>query len=275
MAGLEDKDVKERIQRFNKEKSSKAYIQEIHRITEIRDDFVAAISAAWLVSSRDANSLDRSMLMRGLEDISESAVLISLSIENSVRNAVRRELRYMLEMSVKALVVDQQMPTSSFEDRLAFMKRKINASGIDDVKTLTLSLIPKEETEVIGRITSRYYKLCEYVHPSLSQIIERVALSDSGVRMGFDSASELKRMNDEVFEVYALILVMVFQGIGASFCGDIMVGVFDCKPDWVFHCNKYMVAIDEVYDYKDERKNCLEALKQIRSVRLGNVSGGR
>lgn len=256
------------LDKFKEVSSSVEYRQEMRRVVAIKADFLLALSAAWAVSSRDNGFLEKSMVMRGLEDISESAVLIGMSIENSVRNVVRRELRYLLEMSVKALIVDQNMATSSFEDRAVFMDRKIKSAGIDDSKDLRLSLIPGLQGEVIGRINSLYYKLSEYVHPSVSQIRERVRLSDSGVRMGFDSVDEIKKINDVVFDVYSLILVIILHAIATDFTGDLMLRVFDSRHEWRFHGNKYVAAIDAFYDYKDERKSCINQLKQIREERV-------
>ncbi|MGH7231573.1 MAG: hypothetical protein ACREJU_09480 [Nitrospiraceae bacterium] len=43
-----------------------------------------------------------------------------------------------------------------------------------------------------------------------------MALVERGVTIGYDSVGERRAANDEVFEVFALVLVLVFQGLG--FC---------------------------------------------------------
>jgi hypothetical protein len=51
-----------------------------------------------------------------------------------------------------------------------------------------------------------------------------------------------------------LVLALVFEGIGPSFSGDIIVGVFDENPRWKFHRTRFVGQVSRHFDYKVERQ---------------------
>jgi hypothetical protein len=212
------------------------------------------------------------MLMRSTDDFIESGVCVRRVVEEGARNPARRELRYLIELAIKALFVDQSMPQSSFEHRLIFFDRKVNANAITpEVNQLILDLVQGEERQnIVSDLKAAYARVCKYVHPSVNQIGERVELAKQGITIGYDNAAELKAFNDEVFEVFALVLVLIFHGLGPSTCGDIFEGLFSNWQDWAYHSHRHVVKIDESYDYKAERQGRLEDLKRQRAERLAN-----
>jgi hypothetical protein len=176
-----------------------------------------------------------------------------------------------MELAIKALFVDQSMPQSSFEDRLVFFKRRVSAAAITpEVRRISLDLIPDPVRQVVvSDLIAAHAHASQYVHPSLKQIEERVQLAEQGVTIGYDNADELRKFNDEVFEVFALVLVLYLHGLG-SCSGDLFEGLFSDWPDWIFHTHRHIAKIDEGYDYKHERQGRLDALKQQRAERIVN-----
>jgi hypothetical protein len=262
----------ERREAYEREQASDAYQHELRRLARICTDFLRTLTSCWICATRIPDFVNKSMLMRSTDDFIESSVCVRRSVEEGARNPARRELRYLIELAIKTLFVDQSMPQSSFEHRLIFFDRKVNADGITpEVNQLRLSLVPEAERQnIVSDLIAAYARACQYVHPSIKQIEERVELAEQGVTIGYDSAAELKAFNDEVFEVFALVLVLIFHGLGPSTCGDMFEGLFNHWQNWGFHAHRHVIRIDKGYDYKAERQGRLEELNQQRAERLAN-----
>ena len=235
-------------------------------------DFIATLRLCWFGTTRAGDWVDKSLFMRSIDDIMQSAVLIRMAVHEGARNSARRELRYMIELAIKALFVDQNMPTSPLDDRLIFFRKRAGAS-IAPVKNLAFHILAAPEAElVVKKLRAAYSRACEYVHPSVRQIEERLELAAKGASPGFETAAELQESNDEVFESYSLVLVLLFESIGGSLAGDIWeTGGLSDRDGWVFHGHPLVAAIDEHFDYKAERQERLQAIKDRRAKRLADA----
>jgi hypothetical protein len=255
-----------RQQEYEAIRASPDYRAASARVSSIIDHFIFAVRSAWLFGSRELGRIDRSIFMRSVVDVLESVVSMGLSIENAARNPARREIRYLIELAIKALFIDQTMRTASFDQRLLFFDRKVSTSSITpEVDQLELPMISNTLRLGVPKALKRSYgAACRYVHPSVLQIEERVALSKRGVSIGFDSADELFKFGAEAFEALGLVLVLIFHEIGEPATGDFFEGVVSEIPDWVFHGHRYIIAIDENFDYKVEREERLDMLKERR-----------
>lgn len=249
---------------------SSEYQSQLARLSQLTFDFIATLRLCWFATTRAGEWVDKSLFMRSVDDLMQSTVLIRTAIHEGARNAARRELRYMIELAIKALFVDQKMPTSTLEHRLVFFTRKVDSSSISSVKDLAFNILASVEADtVVKKLLAAYSRACEYVHPSVRQIQERLELADNGISPGFETADELRQSNDELFEGLSLVLVLLFEAIGGSFSGDIWeTGGLSDRDDWVFHGHPLVAAIDEHFDYKAERQGRLQEIKQRRGRRL-------
>ncbi|MBX9735615.1 MAG: hypothetical protein K2X32_01705 [Phycisphaerales bacterium] len=119
------------------------------------------------------------------------------------------------------------------------------------------------------KLLAAYSRACEYVHPSVRQIEERLALARKGIGPGFETSDELRQSNDELFEALSLVLVLLFEAVGGSFAGDIWeTGGLSERDDWIFHGHPLIAALDEHFDYKAERGERLAKIKERRAERL-------
>lgn len=252
------------------EQQRPAYQREVKRYNRLVADFASALLVCSLQASRSLDFSSNSLLMRSLEDLYESANIVAVAIEQTARNAARRELRYMLELSVKSRLVDQELPRGSFDDKLVFFKRRLRVPGIAaELKHLSLTICStSEHLRCVEELRAAYGRASQYVHPTVPKIRDRIELSARGITLGFDSADELRSVNHEVFDVLALVLVILFHGIESGPTGELFEGVFDKQPDWLFHIHPRIAAIDAVYDYKAERKERLDTIRTIRQQRL-------
>ncbi|MBX3356296.1 MAG: hypothetical protein KF724_11440 [Phycisphaeraceae bacterium] len=246
------------------------YRAELARLDRLMFDFIATLRLCWFATTRAGDWVDKSLFMRSIDDLMQSAVLVRMAVHEGARNSARRELRYMIELAIKALFVDQKMPTSPLEHRLVFFDRKLDPASITPVKELSFHNLTAPDAErVVKKLLAAYSRACEYVHPSVRQIEERLELAAKGVSPGFETAAELRQSNDEVFEGYSLVLVLLFEAIGSSFAGDIWeAGGLSDREDWVFHGHPLVAEIDAYFDYKAERQERLQVIKDRRANRL-------
>lgn len=253
------------------------YQAQLARLGRMASDFVSTLTLAWFATTRAGDWVDKSLFMRSIDDLNQSAILVRTAVHEGARNSARRELRYMIELAIKAFFVDQQMPKSSLQHRLIYFDRKLDPSSITPVKQLKFTILAAPEAEeAVEKLLAAYSRACQYVHPSLKQIEERLRLAERGTSPGFETAEELCQSNDEVFETFALVLVLLFETIGGSFAGDIWetAGLSD-RNEWVFHSHPLVAALDEHFDYKAERQERLREIKERRAKRLTEANAGR
>ncbi len=249
------------------------YQSQLSRLKHLAFDFIATLRLCWIATTRAGEWVDKSLFMRSIDDLLQSAVLIRMAVHEGARNPARRELRYMIELAIKASYVDQKMPTSTLENRLIFFNHKVDASSIASVKELSFNILAAAEADiVVKKLLAAYSRACEYVHPSVRQIEERLELAEKGIGPGFETADELRQSNDELFEAFSLVLVLLFEAIGGSFSGDIWeTGELRKREGWAFHGHPLIAAIDEHFDYKAERQEKLEEIKRLRAKRLAEA----
>ncbi len=251
-----------------------AYRTQLARLDQITFDFIGTLRLCWFATTRAGDWVEKSLFMRSIDDLMQSAVLIRMAVHEGARNSARRELRYMIELAIKALFVDQKMPTSSLEHRLIFFDRQLDPASIAPVKDLTFHTLDTPEADlVVKKLRAAYSRACEYVHPSIRQIEERLELAAKGISPGFETAVELEQSNNEVFESHSLVLILLFEAIGGSFTGDIWeTGGLSDQDGWVFHGHPLVAAIDEHFDYKAERQERLQAIKSRRAKRVADAN---
>lgn len=246
------------------------YKMQLTRLEQMTSDFLNTLVLCWFATTRAGDWVTKSLFMRSIDDLNQSAILIRTAVREGARNSARREQRYMIELAIKALFTDQQMPTSPLEHRLEFFKRKIDPSSISEVKQLRFEILEGANAESARqKLLAAYSRACAYVHPSVQQIEERLKLAKKGVYQGFETAEELGQSNDEVFETLSLIIVVLFEAIGEAFAGDIFeTGGLSSRDGWIFHGHPFVAALDEHFDYKSERQEQLQMIQARRAERL-------
>jgi len=245
---------------------SDEYRNEVERLRKIVYDFVSVLSNCTLFSSRAKSFQDNCLFIRSIDDILQSAVGIQVLLMEGMNNSARREFRYLLELSIKALYVDQQIPKETYENKLEFLDKRVSNTSISMINDTRIYLIkPESEDDFKLEAKRAYGYSSKYIHPTIHQINERIAQIANGVYVGFETHNEFKIANDELRKIFALILVFAFNAIGGDFTGDMFVGYLDTMKDWEYHKSRFISEIDASYDYKVERKDEIEELNRFRS----------
>lgn len=233
--------------------NSQQYQQELKSIKDITNDFVYTLTSISLYSTRAGKIYDDFLTIKAIDDILQSVIAILSLIENGVHNTVKRELRYLIEMMTKYVIVDYAKMGKSLTTKIQYLKDSIPNSSIDIIDEYTSPLSGIKNDEFKAEVKDFFYKACAYVHPSKKQLDEQVKNYKKGTTIGFESAKMIADINNLVLRAYDMILVMLFHGFGDSMSGDLFIQLFDDNKKWKFHKSKYIKEYSKNFDYKHER----------------------
>jgi hypothetical protein len=232
--------------------SSRPFQDGLRYLQGIASDFLSAQTYVRFQGMRFEAS-DHYLLFRFAPHIAESTLAITMNAKEGLQNAARRELRFLLEAVVKLSSRDFHPAAKSFEERL---------DGLEDRKkrfedyVAELNYFPEFEKpeEANGAILSLYAELSHYVHASTSQFEAALARGRRDEDPGMESVGTLNRFNNLAFQVYDLVLVHIFYGVGLSMAGDIFTTTLDDEPKWRFHKGKFVSRMSKCFNYKHERR---------------------
>ncbi len=219
-------------------------------------DFVWAVRTASFYFTRYPDN-GKWLIQASIDDLLQSAIAIYSLGRDGIFNTGRRELRYMVECAVKAVYVDESLPgaTPLFERiSMAGDNSRVPRSSVDVVDLLALRMLDDRD-HFKNSVKSAFGKLSGYIHISKQQLDERVKLVERGEFIGFESAATLRVFNEVVRQTFDLILVLVFEGIGPAFTGELFVGVLDARSEWKYHKCRFVREVSAHFDYKTERQS--------------------
>jgi hypothetical protein len=248
------RDLRERIQEYEEVQGSKRYEAAQAHLDRLVQDFVVALRSSWFFFTRYPDGAQW-LLQSSMDDLLESAISLPVLTRQGIINVARRELRYMLEASVKYVYVDQQLPgDATLEDRVEFLKSQVPRSKISPVDELTFNLVAEQDA-FKAAVKQSFAALSGYVHPSKRALEERVARVHRGEFTGFEGPRVLEAFNRLTSQTLDLVVVLLLEGIGPSFAGDVFIGVFDDQSDWKFHKTRFTKGVSRFFDYKAERRS--------------------
>jgi hypothetical protein len=251
--GMDDRRA-EIIRQHETTRQSKEFQDQAKYLRRITRDFLKATQICWFAATRYEPFVDNSLVFRSIDDLNQSVVALQTLIEEGMLTPARREMRYILESSVKNLFVDQKTPTRNFEEKVMFLHEQVPRSSISVVDEVYVPLDNELKTAFIADVKGIYSRACAYVHPSKIQIDERVSLASIDVYIGFERPRDLERVNKELFRLYEATLIFVFSALDRNSLGDIFIQWLDDDQNWRFHKGKYVKAVSSIFDYKMERK---------------------
>ncbi len=193
------------------------------------------------------------LMFRFAPHLSESVLAVTMSAKEGLQNAARRELRFLLEAAVKLSSRDFHTDAKTFEARLAGLADR-GKRFEDYVGELRYFDEFEQPQEANAAILSLYGDLSLYVHAAVPQFQHAMIRTDKGEDPGMESVATINRFNSLAFQVYDLVLVRMFYGLGVSMAGDIFTTVLDDEPKWRFHKGKFVSRMSRCFDYKHERR---------------------
>lgn len=218
----------------------------------IADDLLLAQTCIRFQGARFSAHNDY-LLFRFAPHVVESTLAITMNAREGLQNAARRELRFLLEAAVKLSSRDVHPDATSFEARLVGLNDR-DKRFEDYVGELAYFDEFEGPAESNAAILSLYSELSRYVHATGPQFEDAMMRHRRGEDAGRESVATLNRFNKLAFQVYDLVLVRLFYGLGVSMAGDIFTGFLDDLPRWRFHKAKFVGRMSRCFDYKHERR---------------------
>jgi hypothetical protein len=260
-------ELRRRQEAHERERSTPEYKAEITRIRETVHAFANTMRLCVIASTR-SQLASESFFLRHVDELSTAAVLSAAAFNEGAINAGRRELRFLLELAMKAAYVDEAINSSPFETRLEFFARKVKRHSADYVRDLQLAMLGPERDAFTKAVVNAWSEASNYVHPTTRQIRETLELRAAGSSPGFGSRAELARAADALLDATTYAVVVAFHVIGPPLTGDMLVDALDKHDRWPFHASRFVAAIDASFDYKAERQERLDEIRNRRGLRV-------
>lgn len=227
--------------------------------------YLAALDFIIRDTRRDPTYLENHLLSYLAQDFLQSAIsIVTLSMEG-LTSVAKRELRFVIEASIKLCLVQQKDYASSIQNKLDRFDKELSSQRISIKQNLDLSMLPEELRESFGDEVGRVYGLTSsYVHLTPQQIQERIAAVDAGRTAGKEDAADIEALNLLVSRGLAISLTLLFHSVPSYVAGDWMVEDNGSTVAWYFTGSRFLAGVDRYFDYKHERQDRLAEIQEVR-----------
>lgn len=232
--------------------------------------YLGGLAFVFSNTARDPTFRDNHLLLHVAEDLLQSAVSLNTLAMESLGSVAKRELRFLIEASIKLCFVQQQGYNLPITEKLSQFEDVLRSQRISVQRNLDLRLVPEpmraQFVEEIGRL---YGTTSNFVHLTPAQIEERIDLASRGRRLGREIPAEIDEFNGLISRGLAASLVLLFHSVPTHVAGDWLVERDGTTMDWYFTGSRFIAAIDSDYDYKHERQ---DKLAEVQAARAAKVS---
>lgn len=240
-------------------------VKEVGQTEQICMEFARGVVFLALDNSRDPTFPRNHLLACIADDFLETAVTLSIMAREGIHNACRRELRSLLEMSIKLAFVQQASVASSTEEKMTLFRRELDSPSISLRKRINLSLLPEPQREPFCEHVGRLYgESSNYVHLTTIQVQRKLEQIDSGRKSGVETLEEVVALNHEIHRNLAAAFVFVSHSVPSFAVGDLFLSPDGLSHIWQLGTDKYIAYLDEHFDYKHERQSILDKVKEER-----------
>lgn len=249
---------KARQEKMNKHaelRASPEFVAALQHTHQLAADFQIAVASIGLMSMRWHGFRERSLTLRIQDHLLQSLIAIVSLIDNGFHGPARREMRFIVEASVKAWAAD----LADMDGKVADKIEDLDDLGWQRFGAIVDGLSPKllsgdALTAFPARVKSLYKKLCTHVHMSASQIKHDFEGFERGEHFGYETAQQVTEINALFQDVLDLALLVQFEAFDRGLVGDIFVHLLDAQKKWIFHETLFVANVSRFFDYKAERK---------------------
>ena len=220
-------------------------------------------------TARDPAYPENHLLSYLAQDYAQSAFSILFLAMEGLLNVAKRELRFLVESSIKVCFVQQKGYASSVQEKLERFDKQLSSQNISIKQSLDPPLLPEQLREPFQDEVDRIYgRASTYVHLTPRQIKERISALDSGKLIGNETAADVDTLNSALSHGLACSLALLFHSVPDYVAGDWLVEDDGSIKNWYFMKSRFIAGIDSHFDYKSERQ---ERLSEIQTIRQTNV----
>jgi len=219
--------------------------------------------------SRDSENSPNNFAVYLLDDIGEACLAVECLASEGLHNACRRELRYLLEVGLKACFVVENNTNLTPMEQVTKFRRLLESPRINPINTLELHYFEEKiRIKFLSEFKRLYGELSKYAHLSSDQIMNQRELHQREVWRGQLDAGQQAELNSIAERCYALTLSFYLHSLPQWVAGDLMAASFMSNGDWHYLKSKFIAAIDSTFDYKHERQAELRQLVNLRAERI-------
>lgn len=252
-------------------RQSEPFNAALGRIDRLVMDYGVAINAIDLIATRYPPFFEERITLRIKQQFVESLVATAAAVKEGLYNPARRELRFLLEASVKTLWLDSGCPAIGDATGAPSKPLPTNVdekvSSLDDlgrerfgeiVDSLRFGLI-----DDVGAATYRqtalslYSRLSTHVHISSNIIARDLKGFDRGRDFGFETTADVNAIIDLARQVLDLALASHLEAFDEGLVGEIFTSLLYDMKRWSFHKTPLVAAVSRHFDYKSERQHKL------------------
>jgi hypothetical protein len=236
---------------------------------QIVHDYLAALRFIVGDASR-APDFDATHLLSYLsQDFIESAASVVFLASSGSLSVPKRELRFIIESSIKLCYIQQKNDRSPIADKLKEFDKTLKSPSISIKQDLKLWMLPDSIQDHFDEELGRLYgKTSSYVHLTPFQIGQRIAAVDSGRTIGYESVADIDDLNALVAKGFAASLVLLFHSVGEYVAGDFLLDSDGSTIVSYFLGSRYVAEMDGYFDYKFERQAQLEKIQSDRATAI-------
>ena len=242
----------------------KAAVKQLDRIAE---EYLLALVAIELMATRWPPFFERLITLRVTPHLVQSVSTAVWMMKEGALDPARRELRFLLEASVKALWLDAGAPRihdTKFDHAdsvkpfdVAGKVETLNDLGRerfgDIVASLKFGLLNEQEAQAYRETaTDLYGNLSSFNHMTSGNVARDLRNFDRHRFFGFESVADMDAVARLAKRVLDLALASHFEAFNSGLVGDILVQIFDDRPQWTFRKTRLVGAIVQYFDYKAE-----------------------
>jgi hypothetical protein len=221
-------------------------------------------------AARDPEFKTTHLLSYLAQDYIQSAISIIILAMDGVHSVARRELRFLIEASIKICFIQQKSYDSLIDEKLKQFDKELSSQSISIKQNLLLSLLPEGLRdgfcEEVGRV---YGFTSNYVHLTPKQIEERIAAVDAGRTAARENLADVEALNALLSRGLACSLVLLFHSVPSWVAGDWLVEKDGSSNEWYFGRSRFVAGMDCHFDYKAERS---ERLGEIQAKRQRQIA---
>ncbi len=231
--------------------------------------YVQGLSFVVHDTARDSTYFERYLLSYLAQDFLQSTLAIPLLAREGILSTARRELRFILEASIKLCYVQQRDYSLSIDDKVKKFERELGSSNISLKNRLDLHMLPQAHRRPFGNEVGLLYRgTSNYVHLTATQILDRIGAVNAGRTAGKESAADIESLNAIALRTLAASLVYLLHAVPEYVAGDLLVEADGSSRDWLFGRSRWISLLDAQFDYKAERQPRLEDVRRARAATI-------
>jgi hypothetical protein len=246
-------------------RASDAYKGALRQIDRYIVDYGLGINTIELMATRHHTFFDERISLRMKPHLVQSMIAASHMIKEGLHDPARREMRFLVEASVKALWLDQgspplregdagtNLPPATVAEKVAALDglgRERFDQVVDSLKFGMLDATAGDQYRQTAK--SLYGTLSTTTHVSSRNFERDLANFDKGKHFAFETVADVNAIARLLRQVLDLALASHFEAFDHGLVGDLFEPHFE--PRWSFLKTSLVAAVDRHFDYKHERR---------------------